>query len=158
NLNPADADHEHHVLEALWTYQSLNTVEPKLLNTLLHARDYRARAAAVRVLDQWRKRLDQPLDLAAERVGDEHPQVRLEPVRAIAHMPGAIAHFVALNALDRPMDKFLDYALWLTLRELAPSWLPEFEKGRLEFDDARHLLFALEAVNSPAAVKPLLDL
>jgi putative heme-binding domain-containing protein len=157
-LNPADADYEHHLLEALWTYQSLNVVEPKLLDTLLHALDPRARAAAVRVADQWRTRLDDALGLFAKCVGDEHPQVRLEAVRAIAHRPGVIAHLVALQALDRPMDKFLDYALWLTIRELAPYWLPEFEKGRIEFSDARHLLFALEAVNSPAVVKPLLDL
>jgi putative heme-binding domain-containing protein len=157
-LNPADADYEHHLLEALWTYESLDVVEPKLLSTLLHARDHRARAAAVRVADQWRDRLDDALGLFAERVGDEHPQVRLEAVRAIAHRPGVIAHLVALHALDLPMDKFLDYALWLTIRELAPTWLPEFEKGRVEFDNPRHLLFALEAVNSPAAVKPLIAL
>src|SRR5262249_5344357 len=34
-LDAADADHEHHLLEALWTYQSLDVVEPNLLGTLL---------------------------------------------------------------------------------------------------------------------------
>ena len=34
-LDPADQSFEHHLLEALWTYQSLNVVEPKLLGQLL---------------------------------------------------------------------------------------------------------------------------
>ena len=48
-LDRADPDYEHHLLEALWTYQAFDVVEPGLLNTLLHARDHHARAAAVRV-------------------------------------------------------------------------------------------------------------
>src|SRR5439155_2416853 len=58
-----------------------------------------------------------------------------------------------------PVDKFLDYALWLTARELESYWLPEFQKGRLDFGgNTRRLVFSLEAVKSPAAVKPLVDL
>src|SRR5262249_31114898 len=74
-LDPIDVDHEHYLLEALWTYQSLNTVEPKLLETLLNAKDPRARTAAVRVVSQWRARLDDPMSLLAARVADDHPQV-----------------------------------------------------------------------------------
>src|SRR5439155_5667373 len=49
-LDPNDADYEHQVLEALWMYQALDVPEPKLLNTLLNAKDHHARAAAVRLL------------------------------------------------------------------------------------------------------------
>jgi putative heme-binding domain-containing protein len=157
-LNPADKEYEHHLLEALWTYQSLNVVEPKLLDTLLHARDPRARAGAVRVVQHWQDRLDHPLDLVAERVADDHPQVRLEAVRVLSHFPAVRAAEIAMRALDRPVDRFLDYALGLTARELGPQWLPEFQKGKVDFGNAQHLLFALQAVNSPAAVGPLLDL
>src|SRR5262249_21034011 len=150
---------EHHLLEALWTYQSINVVEPKLLGQLLHARDHRVRAAAVRVTNQWRTRLKQPMELIAERVADEHPQVRLEAVRALVHFPSPRAAEIAMQALDRPVDKFLDYALWLTARELGPHWLPEFQAGKLDFGgNVQRLIFALQAVNSPAAVKPLVDL
>src|SRR5438445_303095 len=78
----------------------------------------RARAAAVRVSQSWHARLDHSLELLAARVADDHPQVRLEAVRALAHLQSARAAEVALQALDRPVDKFLDYALWLTAREL----------------------------------------
>ena len=43
------------------------------------------------------------------------------------------------------MDRVLDYALWLTVRELEPYWMPEFQAGKLTFGgDAKKLAFALE--------------
>jgi putative heme-binding domain-containing protein len=158
-LDPKDADHDHHLLEALWTYQSLDVVEAKLLTTLLNAKDHHARAAAVRVAAYWHERLPNVLELLAPRAADDHPQVRLEAVRALAQVPSPRSAEIALTALDRPVDKFLDYALWLTARELEPYWLPALQDGSLTFGgNARQLVFALQATNSKAALKPLLDL
>ena len=98
----------------MWTYQALDIVEPKLLASLLNAGDYRVRAAAARVAGAWAGRLSNPLELLAPRVADDEPQVRLEAVRALAAIPNAHAAEVALTALDRPLDKWLDFALWLT--------------------------------------------
>lgn len=157
-LDPAGADVEHERLEALWTYQSLDTVEPELLASLLRAKDHRVRAAATRVVRHWHSRLADPVGLLAAQVEDDHPRVRLEAVRALAQIPGSRSADVALKALDRPVDRFLDYALWLTARELAPSWLPEVQAGRVVFEgNTAHLVFALKAVGSPAVVKPLVD-
>jgi putative heme-binding domain-containing protein len=158
-LDPADKEHEHHLLEALWVYQALDLVEPQLLARLLHAQDHHARAAATRVLSHWHTRLPQPLELLAERVADDHPQVRLEAVRALGQVPGLRAAEIAMRALDRPVDKFLDYALWLTARDLEPEWLPAVQKGNFDFGGkVGHLLFALQAVHSPAVVRPLVEL
>jgi len=159
DLNPADSDYEHHLLEALWTYQSLDVVEPALLTTLLSARDHHARAAATRVASAWRSRLNNSLELLAARVQDDHPQVRLEAVRALAqiHQPQSLE--LALQALDRPMDTNLDYALWLTTRELLPDWLPTLQAGRMDFrGNTRHLAFALEAAGAQAPLRPLVEL
>jgi putative heme-binding domain-containing protein len=157
--DPKDADHEHHLLEALWTYQSLDVVEPKLLAALLNAKDHHARAATVRVAGYWHERLPNVLELLAPRAADDHPQVRLETVRALALVPSPRSAEIALTALDRPVDKFLDYALWLTARELEPHWLPALQNGTLTFGgNARQLVFALQATNSKAALTPLLDL
>jgi putative heme-binding domain-containing protein len=153
------AEHEHDLLEALWTYQSLDVVEPKLLALLLNARDHHVRAAAARVAGYWHDRLANPLELLAARVNDEHPQVRLEAVRALAHVPGPRSAEVATQALDRPMDRWLDYGLWLTVRELEPSWLPALQEGRLTFGgDVRHLLFALQAADSRSTVPSVVGL
>jgi putative heme-binding domain-containing protein len=158
-LDPKDADYEHHLLEALWTYQSLDVPEPQLLTRLLTARDPHARAAAVRVAGAWQDRLAHPQELLADRVADDHPQVRLEAVRSLAKVPSPRSAEIALTALDRPVDKFLDYALWLTARDLEPQWLPALQEGKLTFsNNVRHLTFALQASGSKAALKPLLDL
>src|SRR6185436_19730358 len=54
--NPSQAA----LLQALWMYQSLDIVEPKLLQKVLAAKDGRIRAAATRVAGQWSPRLSQP--------------------------------------------------------------------------------------------------
>lgn len=64
---------------------------------------------------------------------------------------------LALKPLKQPMDRFLDYALWLTARELSGSWLPAFQKQQVTFgDDADQILFAFSAINSAAPVDLLL--
>jgi putative heme-binding domain-containing protein len=157
HLEAGDPAHEHHLLEALWTYQSLNTVEPRLLERLLNAQDHHAQAAATRVIAYWHDRLTDPMGLLAARVQDEHPQVRLEAVRALAHLRDPRAVEVALQALHRPVDRYLDYALWLTAQELGPIWLPALDRGQVDFGgDSRLLVFALKAVGTPAVVRPLL--
>jgi putative heme-binding domain-containing protein len=158
-LDRAKPEHEPHLLEALWTYQSLDAVESQLVATLLQASDYRIRAAAVRVVAAWRERLANPLELLAPRVADDHPQVRLEAVRALGQIPNVRAAELALTALDKPVDKYLDYGLWLTLRELEPHWMPALQRGKLTFGrNPRHLLFALQAADSRAVLQPLVEL
>jgi putative heme-binding domain-containing protein len=157
--DPNGPDVEHERLEALWTYQALDRVEPELLARLLEAADPRVRAAAVRVLAHWHDRLSDPLGLLEPRVADEHPRVRLEAVRALARIPRARAAELAMRGLDRPVDRFLDYALWLSARELEPQWFPDVAAGRLDGGlgaTPRHLVYALQAVNTPAVVPPLL--
>ena len=146
-------------LEALWTYQSLDELEPNLLASLLTADDYRIRAAAVRVAAEWHERLADPLHLLAPRVADDHPQVRLEAIRALARISNVRAAELALTALDRPVDRFLDYALWLTLRDLQPEWMPALEQGRFDYGGKTdRLLFALQAVGSKGALPTLVNL
>ncbi len=157
-IDPADPEAEHHRLEALWTYQTLDTPEPDLLAKLLTSADPRVRAAAVRVVQHWKDRLSNPLALLAPRVIDDHPRVRLEAVRVLGHIPEVASAELAFQALDRPVDKFLDYAIWLTARDLQSVWLPALQAGK--FDDGGkpdRLVFALSAVGSPAVAKPLVE-
>ncbi|MEQ8791576.1 MAG: HEAT repeat domain-containing protein [Pirellulaceae bacterium] len=156
-----DPQWEHNRLEGLWLHQSLNTVNEKLLQDCLASRDHRVRAAAMRVASQWRVRLEDPIDIPRRGVDDEHPRVRLEAVRMLAEFQdedGPRAARIAARVLDQSMDRFLDFALWQTMRDLAPSWLPAVREGRLEFDQVDHLTFALKAVDSPDVVGPLLAL
>jgi putative heme-binding domain-containing protein len=159
SLDPKRPEHEPHLLEALWTYQTLDIVEPTLLARLLDARDDRVRAAAVRVLSAWHERIDGAIGHLEPRVADEHPQVRLEAVRALGQMKSSRAAELALRALDRPLDTYLDFGLWLTIRELEPFWLPALREGKFDYGGrTRRLTFALQAIGSEKVVRPLVDL
>ncbi len=150
---------ESALLEGLWTYQALDIVEPKLLNAMLNASDYRVRAAATRVAGMWARRLPNPLELLAPRVQDDEPQVRLEAVRALVQVPNVHSAELALGILDRPMDKYLDYALWSTMRELEPEWTPALQQGKFNYGgNPRRLLFALQAAGTKDALAPLVKL
>jgi putative heme-binding domain-containing protein len=158
-LDAKDAEYEHHLLEALWTYQSLDTVEPKLLVKLLASKDHHIRAAATRALSYWHDRIPHAQELLAAAAADDHPRVRLEAVRALSQIPTAQAAELAATALDRPMDKFLDYSVWLTMRDLQPAWLPAVQKGEFDFNGSlRHLTFALQAAGSREGIQPLVNL
>jgi hypothetical protein len=62
-LDKKSEGYEHALLEALWLHQSHNVANGELLNQVLAAKDFRARAAAVRVLCYMRDKVFQPLDL-----------------------------------------------------------------------------------------------
>ncbi|MBW3629178.1 MAG: dehydrogenase [Gemmatimonadetes bacterium] len=144
-LDPAAADHEHHLLEALWAYQSRDMVKPDLLLRLLSAREPRARAAATRVARFWADRLTDPLALLRERVNDEHPRVRLEAVVALSYIPTADAAWVALDALKHPRDYYLDYALNETITALEKVWRPVLVSGQaLTGDNTEGVLYLLD--------------
>ena len=66
---------------------------------------------------------------------------------------------IALSVLKLPMDRFLDYALWQTCRDLQSEWLPRVQAGELTFgDDVAKLVFALRSVGNTNAVAPLVGL
>ncbi len=160
NLDPNDGQVEHHRLEALWLYQTLDTVNERLLSKLLQSADHRVRAAAMRVASDWRPRLStNAIELFRGGVTDDHPRVRLEAVRALAEVPAVEAAQTALLVLDRPLDRFLDFALWKTMRDLKDQWLPAVQDGTLDFGGRiEHLTFALQAVDSPEIARPLMQL
>ncbi|HTU24240.1 MAG TPA: PVC-type heme-binding CxxCH protein [Pirellulales bacterium] len=158
-LDEQKADHDHDLVEGLWVYQSLNVVEPELLRRVLAAKDPHARAAAVRVLGAWHAQIPDALTLLERLVGDEHPRVRLEAVVALTRLGTAAAVPVAMRALDRPTDRFLDHALFLCAHDLQAVWLPALERKEIDFgSDPRHAGFALVAAESAGAVMPLAGL
>jgi glucose/arabinose dehydrogenase/lysophospholipase L1-like esterase len=117
-LDKSDPDYEHHMLEALWVHQQHNVVNEELLKRTLRSPDYRARAAATRVLGYWGDRVNKPLVLLMAQVQDDHPRVRLEAVRAASFFRTSKATEAALTALLKPMDNYLKYTLDQTINQL----------------------------------------
>lgn len=116
-----DPRHEHHLLEALWTCQSLAVVDVDLLDRVLHSPEPRARAAATKVLCDWRDRVPDALARLRVMADDADPRVRLHAVRAASFFGGAdteAAAAVAFAVLDKPVDYYLDYVFGETMRQL----------------------------------------
>jgi len=66
---------------------------------------------------------------------------------------------LALGVLDFEMDRFLDHALWLTVDQLTPHWLPAVQEGEVRIGEApKKWLYALEVVDNSSIVEPLLNL
>jgi glucose/arabinose dehydrogenase len=119
-LDPKDPKYEHHMMEALWVHQWNNRVNETLLKRMLRSSDPWARAAATRVLCYWRDRVANPLALLKVQATDEHPGVRLEAVRAASFFQSSDAAAVALESLNHPQDRFLEYTLDQTMKTLKP--------------------------------------
>ncbi len=187
NVQLTEAERDNVLLEALWCFQTARQLQPELLKTLLESADGRIRAAAVRVLSHWKYLIPDSRQLLTERIQDAHPRVRLEAVRALSYSPlqdserqiaegsafpsdslpasaATVAEYddpqlieTALRPLQQPMDGNLDYAMWLTTKELASSWQPAFAEGRMNFgNDADQVAFAFAAVGAGAPVELLM--
>ena len=158
HLDPKNADTEHARVEALWAYESMDVIEPRLLETVLHSSNEHARAAGMRVLSHWATQIPNALELMKAGVDDESARVRLEAVRALVAIPSAQAAVIAARVLDHPMDTYLDFALWRTNVELEPAWMPAFNAGKLnDWEKPSHLARALKDVKSPAAIDALVQ-
>ena len=112
-------------LDALWIHQALDTVNMPLLRSVMASRDGRIRAAGARVLGMWLGRLKGPEQtlaaqaLLATQIKDSHPRARLEAIRLASKFGGAQAAELVLATLDLSQDRFIEYATWLSINDLA---------------------------------------
>ena len=95
----------HAKLEALWVTWGMNVVDEPLLRELLASSDFRARAAAVRVLRYNTHRIADHSTLLEKAATDEHGRVRLEAIVAASWLPNVAAakKIVALGS-SKPLD------------------------------------------------------
>ena len=168
------------VAEAAWTAETCGLADFSWFFTTQYAsnrpgRDEpRLRAAGLRLLSHLVR--DKGLDAFTDSEGrimpvetvesswasfadDVSPIVRLEALSLFRQARTAKAAEAASRILNHPVDANLDFAVWLTLRELAPVWLPAFRNGDITFDaDPKRITAALQAAEKPEAVAILIDL
>jgi putative heme-binding domain-containing protein len=143
---------EKSLLQALWLYESIDVVEPALLEKLLTAKDGHVRAAATRVAGNWHANLENATDLLAQRITDEFPRVRIEAMRALAEISSARSAELVLRATDKPMDPFVDYAAWLSINDLARPWIAAVQSGAWKVEGhEKELEFALKSIEPSLA-------
>ena len=126
-LDTADSRYEHHLLEALWVTWGLNHVDQDLLRRLLHAEDYRARAAAVRVLRYSGHQVPDQAALLAEAAADAHGRVRLEAIVAASWLEPEQGMPALVEAGKLPLDRWMINAHVTALAHLrgeSITWAP----------------------------------
>jgi putative heme-binding domain-containing protein len=128
-LDKHDPQHEKLLLEALWVHQQHNDIDVALLERVLASPDFRARAAATRVLCYWRDRVSNTLDLLRKLASDEHGRVRLEAVRVASFLTVPEAVEVVEIARQQTMDPYLEYLAAETMKALDPIWKGAIARG-----------------------------
>lgn len=109
-LDKADPRYEHHVLEGLWVSWGLNKIDTVLLDQVLHAKDFRARTAGVRVIRYAGHQVKNQPDLLMEAVKDEHGRVRLEAIVAASWLEKEKGLRILDEASKRPLDEWMIHA------------------------------------------------
>lgn len=108
DLDKNSPDYEHRLLEALWVSWGLNRINQQLLEQLLGAKDYRARAAAVKVLRYGGHQIDNQQDLLLQAALDTNPRVRLEAFVAASWLPKDQGVAIVEKAAEAPLDKWME--------------------------------------------------
>lgn len=106
-LDKTDPRYEHHVLEALWASWGLDKIDQVLLKQLLKAKDFHARAAAVRVLRYNGQQVTNQTELLTQAAKDEHGRVRLEAIVAASWLPKEKGNVILAEAKKHPLDKWM---------------------------------------------------
>lgn len=162
-------EYEHHLLEAMWTYLNVGIADAtgqwlkparEVLTKLETAKDYRARAAAARIHATTYPKATDAAEVLTTLAKDDHPRVRMEAVRGLVEFPETpnVLDRV-LQAMNKPVDRPLEYALWLTVRELEPVWMPKFRAGDDVFKgNINGMTFTMQALGNASAAAPLLQL
>ena len=167
-------------LEILWLHQSHNVVSLPLLETVLTSKDFRARAAAVRVLAAWRDDLHRgfieptipaispsrlqelshqmAIKLLLKAAADESPRVRLMALWAASFLPSPEAAEVVLIANEQPSDQYLDFLSKEVMRTLQPL-LDNATKGgqRVAFKSEAGARYFLKGLSNDDLLKEKRD-
>ncbi|QJW92716.1 PVC-type heme-binding CxxCH protein [Frigoriglobus tundricola] len=145
---------EHARLEGLWVHQYHNAANVDLLKAVLASPDFRARAAAVRVLCEWRDRVPDALELLKQLAADEHPRVRLEAVRAASFFTVPEAAEVVFVAQDKQADPFVEFVIKETMRALGPIVQKAIaDKRPIKFTTAAGARYFLKSVATDDLLK-----
>jgi putative heme-binding domain-containing protein len=153
-LDKQDANFEHNRLEGLWLQMAHNRVDHALLEQVLASPDFRARAAATRVVCNDRDQLPDALTLLKKAAADPHPRVRLEAIRAASFFRSPAALEVALAGVEGPSDQYIDFVRGETLRTLEPIVRKAMAAGaEISFGSPAGARYFLKNVSSTELLK-----
>lgn len=123
-LDSSAVRYEHHLLEGLWVSWGLNRVDEPLLRKLLHANDYRVRAAAVRVVRYTGHQVNDQANLLKDAAADNHGRVRLEAIVAASWLDKDKAAPILEEAAKHPIDSWMTDAYYTAATRLGNTVAP----------------------------------
>lgn len=149
-------DDPQHWCEALWVQEGCRRLDRALVDRLLTADNFRARAAAVHAVANEHQRLPGADQLLRTAVHDPHPRVRLEALRGLSFLDSSAAAAAALEVTTHPLDEWLEYTLEHTLKALLPHTQdPSFLADAAPAIQQRFEQFKLSTQPGAAAIRPL---
>jgi putative membrane-bound dehydrogenase-like protein len=105
----------------LRTANSLESVSYDFVISCLESSDNNLRAMAVQCLGTFTGQISDAIKAIQKSTADESPRVRLEAVIAAAKLNDIRT---ALKVLDKPIDSYIERALWLAVHATASQWKP----------------------------------
>ena len=146
NLDKNDVQYEHQVLEALWVTWGLNKLDADLLNQVLNAKDFRARAAAVKVLRYSGHQISNQADLLMTAAKDDNSRVRLETFVAASWLDKEDGLPIIEQAGQMPLDKWMEKpykAAVAHINDVNIGQDPETKGTKTELEGAEKELFVM---------------
>ena len=117
-LDPKDKNYEHQMLEGLWVSWGINRIDQALLEKLLKAKDFRARAAAAHAIRYNSTKLKNYKALLQQAVQDEQGRVRLEGITAASWLAPADGLEVLAKVDTLKLDDWLKASYKTSLAHL----------------------------------------
>ena len=133
-LDKNNPKYEHHLLEALWVTWGLNQVDENLLKQVLAAKDFRARAAAVKVLRYSGHQIKDQAELLMTAAQDENSRVRLEAFVAASWLEKEVGVPIVEAAGKFPLDEWMQKPYEAALAHLNDHNLGEDLDGGTKTD------------------------
>ncbi len=106
------------------------------------------RAAAIRQLAEILPETNAS-EILTSAISDPFPRVRLEAIRTLAEIPGYESLDLALTALDLSTDRFIEHALWHSVRASGTAYLESLD-GKSS-PDPKKLEFVLASLPAEKA-------
>lgn len=105
-LDKNDPKYEHNLTEALWVTWGANKINQDLLKQVLHAKDFRARAAAVHALRYSTDKVSSYEELFKNAAHDSHGRVLLEVITASSWLEPSTGLAILAEIDTATLDKW----------------------------------------------------
>ena len=138
------------LMQIQWARLALQDHSVDLIQKLLQSSSPKIRAGALRAFSWAKVGEAKRWEILQSTLKDPSPKVRLEVIRSLGSIPTLEALKGALGFLAGGLDRFEEYALWLTVNDLKDQWGPITSQGGLSGFDSKSLVYAMKASNDPA--------